>query len=201
MGGAWERLVRSVKEVMTAIMTDRVPTDPQLYTFLTEVERIINSRPLTHVSDDCTDLEALTPNHLLLGVHRNWEYVNDTNERDITSRKRWRQVQALADIFWYRWKREYLPELTKRTCWKDKTTNFKVDELVLLKDDDLRRGKWPLARITKLMPGDDGVVRVVQVRTKDGFYVRPVAKILKLEDNSEVPQGEGYVNDATPITS
>ena len=201
MGGAWERLVRSVKEVMTAIMTDRVPTDPQLYTFLTEVERIINSRPLTHVSDDCKDLEALTPNHLLLGVHRNWEYVNDTNERDITSRKRWRQVQALADIFWYRWKREYLPELTKRTCWKDKTTNFKVDELVLLKDDDLRRGKWPLARITKLMPGDDGVVRVVQVRTKDGFYVRPVAKILKLEDNSEVPQGEGYVNDATPITS
>ena len=69
-GGVWERLVKSVKEVMMAIMRDRVLTDPQLYTLLTEVEAILNNRPLTHVSEDSDDLQALTPNHILLGLHR-----------------------------------------------------------------------------------------------------------------------------------
>ena len=67
MGGAWERLVRSSKEVMYGLMKDHVMTDPQLLTLLTEVEQILNSRPLTHLSEDINDLEALTPNHILLG--------------------------------------------------------------------------------------------------------------------------------------
>ena len=63
-----------------------------------------------------------------------------------------------------------------------------------LSDEDSRRGKWPLARIIKIMPGDDGIVRVAQVRTKDGIYTQPVVKLHKLEDNIEVPQGDGDVN-------
>ena len=70
--------------------------------------------------------------------------------------------------------------------------NFKVSELVLVADDDTRRSKWPLARVTKTMPGEDGVVRVVELKTKDGVYTRPVLKLRRLED-SEVPQGEGNV--------
>ena len=120
-----------------------------------------------------------------------------TDDQDITSRKHWRQVQGLTGIFWRRWKREYLPNLTKRTRWKDKVANFKVGELVLLNDDNLRRGKWPLARITKVMPGKDNVVRVAEIRTRDGTYTRPVVKLYRLEDNNEVPQGERYV-DVTP---
>ena len=61
-------MVRSVKEVMAGLLTEHSLTDPQLYTVLTEVESIVNSRPLTHVSDDINDLEALTPNHLLLTI-------------------------------------------------------------------------------------------------------------------------------------
>ena len=61
MGGAWERLVRSTKEVMSGLMKDRVLTDPQLATLLTEVENILNSRPLTRASEDAADLEALIP--------------------------------------------------------------------------------------------------------------------------------------------
>ena len=45
------------------------------------------------------------------------------------------------------------------------------------------------------MPGPDEVVRVVEIRTKDGTYVRPVTKLFRLEDNDEVPQGEEYVGD------
>ena len=36
---------------------------------------------------------------------------------------------------------------------------------------------------TKVMPGKDDVVRVVEVKTKNGTYTRPVAQMFKLEDN------------------
>ena len=114
MGGAWERLIRSVKAVMSGLMKDRVLTDPQLNTLFTEVESIVNSRPLTHISDDVNDLQALTPNHILFGLHRTWGYVAETSGDDITSRKKWRQVQALRNRFWEQWKKQYLPTLTQR---------------------------------------------------------------------------------------
>ena len=92
MGGAWERLVRSTKEIIYGLVKDHVLTDPQLYTLLTEVESIINSRPLTHLSQDITDFDPLTPNHILLGFHRNWTAIGDTSELDLSSRRKWKQV-------------------------------------------------------------------------------------------------------------
>ena len=102
MGGCWERMVRSVKEVLFGLMKDHVVTDPQLLTGLTEAESIVNSRPLTHLPSDVSDLEALTPNHILLGKHRNWASLEDTSASDISSRRQWRQVQGLRKQFWSR---------------------------------------------------------------------------------------------------
>ena len=195
MGGAWERLIRSVKQVMAGLMNDRVLTDPQLNTLFTEVENIVNSRPLTHLSDNIEDLQALTPNHILYGLHRNWGYVADTSCRDITSRKKWRQVQALRNYFWDQWRKQYLPTLTQRRKWQKTLPDLTPGQLVLSEDDTQRRKSWPLARVIKVHPGDDGVVRTAEVRTKDGTYVRPVVKLLRLEDDIEVPQGEGNVNN------
>ena len=195
MGGAWERLVKSSKEVMYGLIQSYTLTDPQLLTVLTEVESIINSRPLTHLSEDINDYEALTPNHILLGRHRNWASIADTSEADISSRKQWRQVQALRAMFWERWVKEYLPSLTKRSCWKNSKPNFNVGELVLIEEDSLKRNLWPLARISKVMPSTDGVVRVVEVRTKNGTYTRPSTKLFKLEDHDFVK--EGSVTDPT----
>ena len=90
---------------------------------------------------------------------------------------------------------EYLPTLTKRVKWKKETRSFKEGELVLLHDDDhTKRGKWPLARITKVNPGSDGVVRTVEVRSKDGNYRRPVSKLYKLEDNCMDHSESGHPN-------
>ena len=194
MGGVWERLVKSVKEVLTATMQDRVLTDPQFATALTEVESILNNRPLTSASNDVMDFEALTPNHILSGLHRNWSTILDTDERDILSRRKWRQVQGTSHDFWQRWRKEYLPTLMKRPCWKGRVPNLRSGELVLLKDDSPMKGKWELARVLKPLPGDDDVVRVVELQTKTGKYVRPVAKLFRLEDD-EVPQGEGYIDN------
>ena len=96
-----ERLVQSVKEVMTraayfcslllqltraaSLLKEKVLTDPQLATLLTEVESIFTNRPLTHISTDSEDLEVLTPNHILLGLQKQWGFVTDVDKKDVTS--------------------------------------------------------------------------------------------------------------------
>lgn len=71
----------------------------------TKVETILNNDhwPLIH-SDHVDDLEALTPNHLL--IERNFCKNSDLGEssaNDLCSTKRWRQVQLLIEHFWKRW--------------------------------------------------------------------------------------------------
>ena len=67
MGGAWERLIRTVKISLKVILKERLVDDYTLMTVFTEVDGIVNSGPLTSVSDDTNDYEVLTPNHFLLG--------------------------------------------------------------------------------------------------------------------------------------
>ncbi|XP_038154235.1 uncharacterized protein LOC119791920 [Cyprinodon tularosa] len=65
-GGTWERQIRSVRRILSALLKEQTFTDDSLQTLLCEVESIINGRPITSVSDDPYDLDPLTPNHLLL---------------------------------------------------------------------------------------------------------------------------------------
>ena len=67
---------------------------------------------------------------------------------------------------------------------------MKVGELVIVQDDDIKRGKWPLARVIQILPGRDGIVRVAEIKTRSGVYTRPTSKLLRLEDTvGDVPQG------------
>lgn len=65
-GGPWERLIRSIRKVLNSTLSVQNLDEEGLHTVLCEVEAIINSRPITKASTDPNDLEALTPNHLLL---------------------------------------------------------------------------------------------------------------------------------------
>ena len=129
------------------LMFDRKLTGEQLYTLLTEVESILNNRPLTHVSDDPSDLDALTPNHLLLGMHRKWEFVASVSENEVDTRRKWRQVQALARVFWDRWLKEYVPCIIKRHKWATNSRDIVMDELVLLTDDEMKKKVRTLGRL------------------------------------------------------
>ena len=111
MGGVWERMIRSVRKVLRVLLKERVVTNEMLRTLMTEVEGILNSRPLTPSSDDPDDLEPLTPNHLLLCRSNLNLPPGAFTKEDLYCKRRWKQVQYLANLFWKRWTREYLPTL------------------------------------------------------------------------------------------
>ena len=181
MGGVWERQIRTVKKVFAGLAREQVLTYEMLVTLLVMAEGIINNRPITAVSDDPRDFEPLTPNHLL--IHRPATAPPGLfNDRDLGSRRKWRQVQYLADVFWKRWTREYLPLLRQRTKWQDPHRNVQVGDLVLVLERPLPRHQWPVARVTAVHPGQDGLVRSARIRTKDSELLRPVTKLCLLEE-------------------
>jgi len=181
-GGVWERCIRTVRKVAGALLKEQPLDDEGLLTLMCEVESIINGRPITKVSDDPKDLEALTPNHLLLLRAGPTLPPGAFTKEDNYSRRRWRQVQYLADVFWRRWIREYLPTLQERRKWNRTNRNFAVNDVVLVVDESLPRSCWPLARILEVYQSrKDGLVRSVKVKMKSSTLVRPIDKIVLLE--------------------
>ena len=189
MGGCWERLVRSVKRALEAALREQAPKDEVLQTLFAEAEFSVNSRPLTYVSDDPADPESLTPNHILL-MWRKHEPIQSAPgvfvTDDLKLRKQWRRSQVLADLFWQRWVKEYLPPLNRRTKWHQRTENLKIDDLVIIWDNQHPRNQWKRGIITALYPGKDGRVRVADVRTTTGTYRRPVSKLCVLMRNNGI---------------
>ena len=121
MGGTWERMIRSVRNALEPLLLQAGSQldDETLWTFLTEVECIINSRPLS--VDNLCDAEApepLTPNHLLT-MKPKWVLPppGKFQRADMYCRRRWRRVQHLANEFWLRWRGEYLQMLQVRQKW------------------------------------------------------------------------------------
>ena len=90
-------------------------------------------------------------------------------------KRRWRQVQYLADLFWHRWTKEYLPLLMERAKWNRPKRNLKVDDLVLI-EDNTPRHSWTIGRIHEVITDNLGVVRIAKVKTPTTMLERSVSK-------------------------
>ena len=100
MSGTWERIIRSIRKILRALLEQQLVYNEMLQTFKAKVSGVLNSRPLTPVSSDLKHLEPLTPNHLLL--LRSLP-VGSFCKEDSYSKRRRRQVRYMSDIFWMRW--------------------------------------------------------------------------------------------------
>lgn len=134
MGGSWERLIRSIKIALSATLKNEVQCDEVLYTVITEIEHSINSRPLTHVSTDPRDRESLTPNHFLIGCSSGNLKLGSYDNANACTKKQWRIAQMLADTFWRRWLREYVPTLLTRKKWTENVEDTQVNDVVMIVD-------------------------------------------------------------------
>ena len=180
MGGVWERMIRTVRKVLLGVLNPHTTlNDEMLQTVFCEVENLVNSRPITKVSDDPED-GALTPNHVLIMTSNSPEEAA-TLCSGASVRGKVRRIRAYLDCFWDKWVREYLLEQQQRHTWDRTRTDFRVGELVVIQESGVARGHWPLGRIKEVVKGRDDRVRSVLVKTMTSEYHRPVCKIVKLE--------------------
>ncbi|KAH9593640.1 hypothetical protein MS3_00000508 [Schistosoma haematobium] len=181
-GGVWERMIRSIRRLLLLITREQTLTDETLSTYLIEIERILNDRPLTPIVQDANDKLALSPNSLLL-LRECDGIVEEGSIRDKYD-KRWKQVNHLANVFWKRWLREYLPSLQKRQKWLVEHRNFQKGDVVIVASDISTRGKWPIGVVEDCEIDDDGRVRTVVVRTNGGLVRRDIRRLCLLEGSN-----------------
>ena len=184
-GGIWERCIRTIRKILRSLLREQITDDESLPTLMCEVESILNSRPISAVSSDPCDLEALTPNHLLLLKSEAPLPPGLFQHKDLLSRRRWRQVQYLADVFWRRWCKEFLPLLQIRQKWVLPRRNLAVGDIVLVATESSRRNSWPLGKIVEVFPDKRGFVRRAKVSMKSGVFERPIDKLCPLVEGEE----------------
>lgn len=184
-GGIYEAAVKSMKHHLKRIIGARMMEYKQLHTLLCQIEAILNSRPLTPLSDDPDDMQALTPGHFLanrpLVLPPPFRYVNEGN---LVGKKLWNERQKMTKHFWERWQNEYLATLQERKKWRREKENVKIGQLVVIKDENLPPTQWKLGRIAELLPGKDGCVRNVMIKTAKGAFKRPIQKLCILPVDS-----------------
>lgn len=167
-------------------------TYEELSTVLTEIEAVVNNRPLSYVGDDSID-ESITPSHLFCGRRINLtadgEGVKMNPFTDVNITKRAKLMENIVDFFWKRWGKKYLIDLREhhKLKTKQKDMNICENDVVLIHEDGVKRNRWWMGKIKKLIYGKDGVIRGVSVKVPCpqmkgvNFLSRPLQKLYPLE--------------------
>ena len=103
-------------------------------------------------------------------------------DKEVDSPKLWRRTQALTNMFWSRWVKEYVPLLTERSKWFNNSRNLKQGDVVLVTDTQKNRGQWLMGRVEHVHQGKDGTVRSVDLKTTFGRLSRPANKLCLLQE-------------------
>ena len=127
--------------------------------FIVSFQRLVGRRGRPgHVYSDCiTNLKGTT-GELNIEIQRIKEYSSneqitiEESDGDILSPRGWKQIVTISNQFWKRWLIEYLLTLQSRRTWNVHQTNIEPGTIVLLKEDNLPRRKWPLAQINNVPP-------------------------------------------------
>lgn len=179
-GGLWEAAIKSAKHHILRAVGNLVLNFEEFATVLTTVESILNSRPLTSLSNDPNDLNPLTPGHFLIGESLTAFPEKNILEVPDNRLSNYQKCEKIKQQFWKRWSVEYLNRLQQRPKWLTPSRDLKVNQIVLVKDDNLPPLKWSLARIIEVCPSSDGRVRVARIITECGTFIRSVSKLCPL---------------------
>ena len=190
-GGLWEAGVKSMKHHFTRIAGNSLLTFEEFDQLKAKIEAVLNSRPLTALSDDPNDFSALTAGHFLIGRPLVSKPERSLLSESLNRLQRWDRISQMQQHFWQRWNHEYLHQLQVRTKNFEKKIPVSVGQLVLLNIENCPPLMWPLGRITKIYPGKDGITRVASIKTASSTYERPVTKLAILpidtDDDQLVP--------------
>ena len=169
-GGFFEWMVQSVKQCLKKSIGSAKLSYDELSTALTEVEAIVNSRPISYLSSEDLE-EPLTPSHLMIGHHvlslpDSTRVTTDIYDEDFVlssedlNCKAQRLTRALED-YWIRWREEYLLQLKERYHVTDNTGIPQapiIGEIVLVHNENHPHTLWKLGRVTSVITGDNGQI-------------------------------------------
>ena len=176
-GGFWERLVGVTKAALRCTLHMCHLTYDELAATLYELAFFINLRPLTQ--GDGEDL--LTPAHLMFGVTSIDGVVCPTLSECSVSRA-WKHRKRVCDHLIRRWNSEYQRALR---CWSKSPRGRlewvpSVGDVVLVHNEG-PRGRWPLARVLRLLVGPDGRPRAAVVLLRGRTTRRPLSRLYCME--------------------
>nr|XP_012218938.1 PREDICTED: uncharacterized protein LOC105670157 [Linepithema humile] len=179
-GGLWESSVKLFKHHLKRVIGDSLFTFEELNTFTTEVEGILNSRPITAISSDPNDMLVLSPAHFLIG-----KPITTLPEVDMSSvpdnrLSNWQHISKVRQDFWKRWNLEYLNELQVRNKWTKDGPKLTNGTVVLVKEKNSPCTQWTLGRIEKVIPDEDGVIRTAIIKTAFGEIKRAAKSLCPL---------------------
>ncbi|XP_030746817.1 uncharacterized protein LOC115875489 [Sitophilus oryzae] len=185
-GGLWESAVKSAKYHLKRVLNDQKLTFEELYTVIIQVEACLNSRPITPVSESADDLEILTPGHFLMGSSPSALPQEDIKGHNPNRLQRYQLLTQFIQSFWKRWQTEYLGNLQQRSKWRIRADSIKINDMVLVKEDNTPPMKWQLGRVVELHTGSDGICRVVSLKTASGLIKRSTSRVcvLPFEDSN-----------------
>ncbi|UYV74622.1 hypothetical protein LAZ67_12000313, partial [Cordylochernes scorpioides] len=181
-GGWWERLIRSLKDILKRMLGTSTLTYQQLMTLLCHAEAVMNGRPMTYVSDDPNDLVTISPS-MFLQEQTDVEFPECQNMGSNPTTQKLRHLNKLREELKSRFRKEYLSLLVQRNR-RIYNPKLQAGDVVLVGMDNKKRNFWPLAVIEEILFGRDGVNRLVKVKTAVGTFLRLIQKIYPLEISS-----------------
>lgn len=193
-GGLWEAAVKSMKYHLRRVIGAHRLTSNDFRTVLCQTSAVMNSRPLSALSNDPDDFHFLTPAHFLIGGPIVQPFGANVAEIPDNRLKHLQHIQKMSQVFWKSWQQDYLHELQQRPKWRKANENLKIGDLVIVRDENIPPTLWKAARVVEVMPGRDGLVRNVRLRmpstdggknisgkrSKAQFLERPIQKLCRL---------------------
>ena len=181
LGGVYKAEIKSFKRIFRLFAKNKSLTFQEAETITIQIEGILNSRPLTPISSDPHDLEALTPGHFLIGGPTMMlPFFLPESHPATNLTENWKIIQKITQGFWTRWSNEYLQELQRSKKWHEDNCNLKEGTLVILKDPGLHPTFWKLARVMKVKSGKDGKTRIAIIKTSTGVTTRAITELCPL---------------------
>lgn len=196
MGGAYERLIRIVKEAFRITFHRQNLTDRQFQIATAIIAAILNSRPLTYIGKDINE-DVITPNSLLRSYSPSLPptdgLIASTSTANVVKQARLKASKIL-NKFWLKFRELYLQALRDRhaTLKQRRSTHHAVPEpgqIVMVADDNVKRGFWKLAEVINPIPSADGEVRSADIRLpNNNTTIRPIMKLIPLELHIDVEE-------------
>ena len=176
-GGAWERMIRTIRKILTTISPGPVYSEDVIRTVLIDIEAMINSRPLTPVIFHDVEERPLTPNDLLMPDANSVIPLPLSDDRDAYIKNKYKQTKFLINRARERWLKEYLPTIAERSKWFAEKRNLGVNDIVILTKDPTAQHMFELGVVRKVFPDNKGLVRSVLVKCQDKTLQRPISKL------------------------